>query len=218
VRQRIDLNPLRAFDSDEPATRAVMANAPRLLDRLTAEDAAHFSEVRDLLDAAGVAYEIDSTLVRGLDYYTRTLFEFTSDALGAQSGVAGGGRYDGLVELLGGPPTPGIGWAAGVERILLAADAQPQAPAPPDLYIAHDNARAAAFQLTVDAREAGLAAQLELGGRSLKGQQKQAERLNARFIATVTRESVTLHDRQRHTQRTLPSDAVVKAILQERQP
>ena len=92
VRERIELNPLRAFDSDDPGTREVMAGAPRLLDRLDADDAAHFAAVRELLDRAGVAHEIDSTLVRGLDYYTRTLFEFTSDALGAQSGVAGGGR------------------------------------------------------------------------------------------------------------------------------
>ncbi|HEV3229905.1 MAG TPA: histidine--tRNA ligase, partial [Solirubrobacteraceae bacterium] len=97
VRSRIDLNPLRAFDADDPGTRAVMAGAPRLLDQLAPEDAEHFAEVRRLLDTAGVGYEIDSTLVRGLDYYTRTLFEFTSDALGAQSGVAGGGRYDALV-------------------------------------------------------------------------------------------------------------------------
>ncbi len=120
VRSRIDLNPLRAFDSDHLGTREVMAGAPRLLEHLGSEDAEHFAEVRELLEVAGVPYEVDSTLVRGLDYYTRTVFEFTSDALGAQSGVGGGGRYDGLVEALGGPPTPGIGWAAGIERILLA--------------------------------------------------------------------------------------------------
>src|SRR3712207_9175417 len=91
--------------------------APRLLDRLTPEDREHFETVTGLLDRVGLAYELDDTLVRGLDYYTRTVFEFTSDALGAQSGVGGGGRYDGLVEELGGPPTPGIGWAAGVERM-----------------------------------------------------------------------------------------------------
>ena len=98
MRERIELNPLRAFDSDHPGTRAVMESAPRLLDHLDAEDAEHFAEVRALLDEASVPYEIDPTLVRGLDYYTRTVFEFTSDALGAQSGVGGGGRYDGLVE------------------------------------------------------------------------------------------------------------------------
>src|SRR6185312_320035 len=125
VRARIDLNPLRAFDADHPGTRAVMERAPRLLDSLAPEDAEHFAEVRGMLDRAGVVYEVDPSLVRGLDYYTRTVFEFTSDALGAQSGVGGGGRYDGLVEQLGGPPTPGMGWAAGVERMLLASAEQP---------------------------------------------------------------------------------------------
>ena len=110
VRERIELNPLRAFDSDHPGTRAVMRERAACCSTTSsAEDAEHFAEVRALLDAAGVAYEIDPTLVRGLDYYTRTVFEFTSDALGAQSGVGGGGRYDGLVEQLGGPPTPGHG-------------------------------------------------------------------------------------------------------------
>ena len=123
VRERIELNPLRAFDSSHEGTREVMRDAPRLLDQLSSEDAEHFAEVRALLDEAAIGYEVDSTLVRGLDYYTRTVFEFTSDALGAQSGVGGGGRYDGLVEQLGGRPTPGMGWAAGVERILLAGDA-----------------------------------------------------------------------------------------------
>jgi histidyl-tRNA synthetase len=123
VRNRIDLNPLRAFDADHPGTRAVMQRAPRLLDSLDADDAEHFAQLRAMLDAAEVDYEIDPSLVRGLDYYTRTVFEFTSDALGAQSGVGGGGRYDGLIEQLGGPPTPGCGWAAGVERMRLAASA-----------------------------------------------------------------------------------------------
>ena len=142
-----------------------------------------------MLDAAGLAYEVDPTLVRGLDYYTRTLFEFTSDALGAQSGVAGGGRYDRLVEQLGGPPTPGMGWAAGIERILLAGEPQHIAPAPIELFIAlgeqSEAVRRDAFALLVEARSAGLAAQMELGGRSLKGQLGQAASLGARFVAIV---------------------------------
>ena len=129
VRDRIDLNPLRAFDADHPGTREVMAGAPLLLDRLHPEDREHFEAVKRLLDSAGLAYEIDPTLVRGLDYYTRTVFEFTSDALGAQSGVGGGGRYDGLIEQIGGPPTPGMGWASGIERILLSSPERPAAPA-----------------------------------------------------------------------------------------
>src|SRR3981081_3593983 len=117
VRGRIEANPLRAFDSDHPGTARVMQGAPRLLEHLSATDAEHFAQVRALLEAANVPYEIDSTLVRGLDYYTRTVFEFTSDALGAQSGVGGGGRYDRLIEQLDGPPTPASGWAAGAERM-----------------------------------------------------------------------------------------------------
>ena len=124
VRGRIELNPLRAFDSDHEGTkrgdgeRAASAGSPQRGGRRALRAGA-----RPAGRGASVAYEIDPTLVRGLDYYTRTVFEFTSDALGAQSGVGGGGRYDGLVELLGGAPTPGIGWAAGIERILLAGDA-----------------------------------------------------------------------------------------------
>ena len=213
VRERIELNPLRAFDSDDPGTREVMAGAPRLLDRLDADDAAHFAAVRELLDRAGVAHEIDSTLVRGLDYYTRTLFEFTSDALGAQSGVAGGGRYDGLIEQLGGPPTPGIGWAAGIERILMASPERPAAPPALDLYVAFEHARADAFATLTDARAAGLAAQMELAGRSLKGQLKQAERLGARFVAVVEGESVRLCDLRAGTEETMPRAALVDRLV-----
>ena len=187
VRNRIDLNPLRAFDSDDRATRAVMRDAPLLLDRLHEDDATHFADVRALLDDAGIRYELDPTLVRGLDYYTRTVWEFTSDELGAQSGVGGGGRYDGLIELLDGPSTPAVGWAAGVERMLLAGgDVAPPAELV-DLFVAMakpDGTRTA-FELAHDARRAGLQAQLELAGRSLKGQLKHADRIRARFVAIV---------------------------------
>jgi histidyl-tRNA synthetase len=214
VRARIELNPLRAFDTDDPATRQVMAGAPRLLDRLTPDDAEHFDEVKALLRRAGVDYEIDPTLVRGLDYYTRTLFEFTSDALGAQSGVGGGGRYDGLVEALGGPPTPGIGWAAGVERILLAAGRPPVAPAPVDLYVAHDDAaRQAAFGTLLDARRAGLCAQMEMTGRSLKGQLKHAERLGARYVAIVDADGIQLKDARAATQEPVSSGQLIDRLV-----
>src|SRR5205085_4505348 len=144
-------------------------------------DAEHFSQVRALLDEAGVGYELDPTLVRGLDYYTRTLFEFSSDALGAQSGVGGGGRYDRLIEQLDGPRTPACGWAAGVERMILAS---PELPVPPelvDLYVAlaGDEWAVIGFTLSESARRAGLQAQLELAGRSLKGQLKHADRIGA---------------------------------------
>jgi histidyl-tRNA synthetase len=218
VRERIELNPLRAFDSDHPGTRAVMESAPRLLDHLDAGDAAHFLEVREMLDRARVAYEIDPTLVRGLDYYTRTVFEFTSDALGAQSGVGGGGRYDGLVEMLGGPPAPGCGWAAGIERILLSSEGLPVAPPPVDLYVAfHSPAqRATAFAVADEARRARLNAQLELGGRSRKGQLKHADRIDARYVAIVGDETTALKDRLAGEQHDVAAGEVVARILRER--
>jgi histidyl-tRNA synthetase len=215
VRSRIELNPLRAFDADHEGTRQVMQSAPRLLEHLSAEDAEHFAEVRALLDEASVAYELDPTLVRGLDYYTRTVFEFTSDALGAQSGVGGGGRYDGLVEQLGGRPTPGIGWAAGVERILLAGDGQHVAPRPLDVFVALDpsGARREAFGLLEAARSAGLHAQMELGGRSLKGQLGHADALDARYVAIVEDAATVLKDMQDGGQERIATDAVVHAVL-----
>jgi histidyl-tRNA synthetase len=222
VRSRIELNPLRAFDSEHPGTRAVMQRAPRLLEHLSDDDAAHFAAVTGLLDAANVAYDIDSTLVRGLDYYTRTVFEFTSDALGAQSGVGGGGRYDGLVQRLGGPATPGMGWAAGIERILIAGElseiaASPAAPAPVELFVAIDSpgqdARSAVFRLVSEARSAGLTAQMDLGGRSLKGQLGHADALGARFVAIVGGEETVLRDMQTGGQQPLTTASVIHAVL-----
>jgi histidyl-tRNA synthetase len=235
VRARIELNPLRAFDSEHEGTRAALRDAPRLLDYLEAPDAEHFAEVRALLDEAGVSYEVDDTLVRGLDYYTRTVFEFASDALGAQSGVGGGGRYDGLVSQLGGPATPGMGWAAGVERMLLAGGAQPAGPEVIDLYVAFEGgggvpegdpgvrvgagppagepATRAAFAVLQQARRAGLTAQMELGGRSLKNQLGHANRLGARYVAIVGPGETVLRDMQGGSQETLAGDAVVHAVL-----
>jgi histidyl-tRNA synthetase len=214
---RIELNPLRAFDSEHPGTKQVMESAPRLLDHLSAEDAEHFAQVRELLDTAGVAYEVDSTLVRGLDYYTRTVFEFTSEELGAQSGVGGGGRYDGLVQQLGGPPTAGIGWAAGIERILLAGDTKPAAPAPVELFVALEaespTVRATAFGLLTQARRAGVSAQMELGGRSLKNQLGHAATLGARYVAVVGEEHTTLRDAQDGGRESMASEQVVHAVL-----
>src|SRR5206468_5600431 len=118
-------NPLRAFDWDEPEVRELTETAPKMLDRLSPPDREHFDEVLRLLDGAGIDYVLDPRLVRGLDYYTRTVFEFRSDALGAQSGIGGGGRYDRLIEQIGGDPTPAAGWASGLERIAQALGSQP---------------------------------------------------------------------------------------------
>jgi histidyl-tRNA synthetase len=207
VRERIDLNPLRAFDAKDPGTQEVMRDAPRLMEALRQEDRDHFDEVCAMLDSAGIAWELDDALVRGLDYYTRTIFEFTSDALGAQSGVAGGGRYDGLVEMLGGPPTPGMGWAAGVERILLAAGERPAPKPVTDLYVAHEDRAVQAFALANEARAAGLAVQQELGGRSLKGQIRQADRAGARYVAIVGADGVQLRDMDSGEQEPVESSA-----------
>jgi histidyl-tRNA synthetase len=218
VRARIDLNPLRAFDADHPGTRRVMESAPLLLDHLTAEDAEHFAEVRARLDAAEVAYEIDPTLVRGIDYYTRTLFEFTSDALGAQSGVGGGGRYDGLAEVLGFNPTPGIGWAAGVERLLLAGEHRPGVGGVGsvcDLYVA--GTTVTAFTLAAEARRAGLNVQMELAGRSRKGQLKQADRSGATFVAILGDDGASiLKDMESGEQEELEPTAIVARVLRGR--
>jgi histidyl-tRNA synthetase len=218
ARARIQLNPMRAFDAKDASTQAVMAAAPKLMDRLSPADEEHFTQVRHLLDDAGVAYELDPTLVRGLDYYTRTLFEFSSSALGAQSGVGGGGRYDGLIEQLGGQPTPASGWAAGVERILLAAGEMPAAPPIVDLFVARQDrvpvTGRAAFELALRARRAGLAAQLELAGRSLKGQLKQADRLGARYVAIVGHDTpTTLKNMESGEQLELPTEAVIATVL-----
>ena len=204
VRGRIDANPLRAFDADHEGTRAVMASAPRLLDSLAGDDAEHFAEVCALLDDAGVSYDVDATLVRGLDYYTRTVFEFESAKLGAQSGVGGGGRYDGLVEQLGGPATPGVGWAAGIERILLASESSLGGfPAPVFVALADDGDRREAFRLVTALREAGVRAELEQAGRSIKGQLKHADRLGAKAVAIVGGQGLEWKDMTNGEQRAV---------------
>ena len=190
VRARIDLNPLRAFDADHPGTRSVMEKAPRLLDALDGADAEHFARVREFLDDVGVAYDIDPTLVRGLDYYTRTVFEFESGELGSQSGIGGGGRYDLLMEQLGGQPTPGVGWAAGIERMVLASQEETDV-APVQVFVALDGGDArAAFRVVQGLRARGLRVQMEQGGRSLKGQLKHAGRLGAEAVAIVGADAI----------------------------
>jgi histidyl-tRNA synthetase len=206
VRERIDINPLRAFDSDDEGTQGVMASAPTIVGRLEGEDADHFEEVKALLDSAGVAYAVDPTLVRGLDYYTRTIFSFVCDALGAQSEIGGGGRYDGLIEQLGGAPTPAVGFAAGIERILLALDEEEPA-AGRDAFVAtaDPEQRARAVALAVELRNAGLSAEVDLAGRGLKGQLKHANRIGARRVLILEADgSAQLRDMESGEQR--PAD------------
>jgi histidyl-tRNA synthetase len=211
VRERIDVNPLRAFDSDHEGTRGVMASAPTIVESLEGEDAEHFAEVRALLDAAGIGYVVDTTLVRGLDYYTRTIFSFVCDALGAQSEVGGGGRYDGLIEQLGGPATPAVGWAVGIERILLALDEE-EAPAGRDAFvaIADPGQRQRAMALAVELRHAGLSAEVDLAGRGLKGQLKQADRVGARQVLILEADgSAQLRDMTSGEQRAVDTGNLV---------
>jgi histidyl-tRNA synthetase len=218
VRERLGQNPLRAFDADHPGTQAVIEKAPRLLDRLDAADAEHFGEVRALLDAAGMPYEIDSTLVRGLDYYTRTVFEFESERLGAQAALGGGGRYDRLVEELGGPATPGVGWAAGIERILLAAQRPPDSPAA-DVFvaIAKPESGGTAFLMAQRLRNEGLRVEMEQAGRGMKGQLKQANRVGARATVIVG-DGIDVKDMQSGEQRAAEGADGVLAMVKEALP
>lgn len=213
VRSRIDTNPLRAFDADHAGTRAVMAEAPTMIDSLDEADAEHLAAVRRMLDAAAVPYRLDGTLVRGLDYYTRTVFEFTCERLGAQSGLGGGGRYDGLIEQLGGPPTPGVGWGAGIERILLAMPEAPPDRIPEAFVIAADGDLERAFGVALSLRRARLATRLDLAGRSFKNQMRQADRSGAR-VAVILEDGggVQLREMGSGEQRAVALDELADAI------
>jgi len=191
-----------------------MASAPTIVDRLEGEDAEHFAEVRALLDAAGVAYVIDPTLVRGLDYYTRTIFSFVCDRLGAQSEIGGGGRYDGLIEQLGGQPTPAVGFAAGIERILLALDEEvPAAGRDAFVAIADESQRQRAMTLAAQLRQGGLSAEVDLGGRGLKGQFKHANRIGARRVLILESDgSAQLRDMETGEQRAADPGNLVEEM------
>jgi len=211
VRERLDQNPLRAFDADHAGTQAVMADAPRLIDRLSSEDAHHFAEVRGLLDTAGLPYELDHTLVRGLDYYTRTVFEFESERLGAQAALGGGGRYDGLVEELGGPPTPGVGFAAGIERMLLAAGEE-DVEQSPEVFVSHTTDSPLRLQVAQLLRRLGLRVEMEQAGRSMKGQMKQADRIGA-VVTVILGEGMEVKDMTTGDQRPAETlDDVVELV------
>ena len=186
-RERIGLNPLRMFDSKEAATLAVMTDAPVITGYLCADCRTHFDQVCDTLTDVQVDFALEPRLVRGLDYYTRTAFEFVAEGLGAQNAVGGGGRYDGLSESLGGPSLPGIGFALGVDRILLARAGTAEEPRALDVYVVAvgDGADRDAFKLVTRLRNAGFAAEADLAGRSMKGQMKQADRSGARWAAIL---------------------------------
>jgi histidyl-tRNA synthetase len=201
---RMTKNPLRVLDCKQPACRAVAATAPTLSGYLCDACRDHFAEVRSLLDGLKIGYEVDERLVRGLDYYTRTTFEFLNPALGSQNAVAGGGRYDGLVEELGGPPTPSIGFAIGEERILTSLAAQAEAAETPPItgvYVATAGPvdLRVAMELTQTLRRKGLRSALDLERRSLKGQMRQANKDRFRYSLILgadelARGQVTLKD------------------------
>jgi histidyl-tRNA synthetase len=188
AKRRLHANPLRILDSKNPAMQQVIAGAPRLVDRLGPASRAHFDGLRSLLDEAGIAYTVNPRLVRGLDYYNRTVFEWVTEALGAQGTVAGGGRYDGLFEALGGKPTPACGFAIGVERmILLLAALHTVRAACPDAYIVHAGERASALARRVaeTLRDHGAAIVLHAGGGGFKSQMKRADASGARLAIIV---------------------------------
>jgi histidyl-tRNA synthetase len=224
--RRADTNPLRAFDCKNESCRAVFEGAPPLTGALCDDCARHFAQVRALLDAAGLDYVLDPTLVRGLDYYTRTVFEIqVDDGLGSQNAIGGGGRYDGLFEQLGGRPTPGIGFAIGFERSLLAmeaagVDAPGEGTATVYVAVAGTGAglREAAFALVTRLRAAGIAAVTDLTNRSLKAQFKQADRAGARFVAVMgddeqARGGVTLRNMDSKREEFVLADDIVSALF-----
>lgn len=187
---RFEKNPLRLLDCKEEGCRKINAAAPTILEYLCPDCAAHFEALKTYLSLAGIAYEIDPRIVRGLDYYTRTVFEFVSDDIGAQGTVCGGGRYDGLIAELGGAPAPAVGFAAGIERLLLVMEAtgvEIPRPEGPTAYLAglDDACREKAFGLCVKLRAAGIAAETDHMKRSVKAQFKYADKLGAKYVAVI---------------------------------
>jgi len=185
-KRRLERNPLRLLDCKEESCRALMADAPRLREHLCDECRTHFDDVERLLTAAGIEFTVDPTLVRGLDYYVRTAFEVIAPGLGAQNAVGGGGRYDGLVAALGGAPVGGIGFAIGLERLLMSAGVQGEDATPEMCVIPLTVAAAApALQLARVLRGTGARCELETAGRSVKSAMRRADKLGVRFALLV---------------------------------
>ncbi len=223
---RAKINPLRAFDCKNPACIRVMQDAPKITDYLCDDCRAHYEAVKSLLDSAQVVYTEDPSLVRGLDYYTRTVFEVQIDSgMGAQNAIGGGGRYDKLAEEVGGRPTPGFGFALGYERCVLALQAAGvEFPAMPTcrLFVAcvDDTARVCAFSLAQACRDAGVAVETDHQHRSLKSQFKLADKLGAAFVAIIgpdelAAKSCKLRDMATHEEHIVPLDEVVDLLIKE---
>ncbi len=193
---RYDRNPLRLLDCKSEECRAALPEPPTIFGQLCPECSAHFDGLRRFLDKLGVGYVINPRLVRGLDYYTKTTFEYNVGGIGSQDARGGGGRYDGLVEECGGPPTPGVGVACGMERCVLAAEASASDrdhQARLDVFIVSlgDAARERAFELAYDMRRVGLAADFDMVGRGLKAQMRYADKMRARFVAIIGDDELT---------------------------
>ncbi|WP_326742496.1 histidine--tRNA ligase [Streptomyces sp. NBC_01768] len=222
TRRRIEINPLRVLDDKRPEVQKQLTGAPVLRDYLCDACKAYHEEVRDLLSAAGVVYEDDEKLVRGLDYYTRTTFEFVHDGLGSQSAVGGGGRYDGLSEMIGGPALPSVGWALGVDRTVLALEAEGielELPAATSVFAVPlgEEARRVLFGVVTQLRREGVAADFAYGNRGLKGAMKSANRSGARFAIVagerdLAEGAVQLKDMESGEQTAVPLSDVVEAV------
>jgi histidyl-tRNA synthetase len=208
-------SPLRVFDVKDLKVREALANAPKIGDALCDDCRAHFEELRRFLDAYGVPYTLEPTLVRGLDYYTRTTFEFVGPFEGAQSSICAGGRYDGLIEEIGGPPTPGIGFGAGVERLVDALREEGITAAEPALelffMIERDADRAAALAQMARLRAAGISCDTDYAGRSIKGQRTQLARSGARGFVHVQADGATI--KRGDDVRDVPVEAIAATVL-----
>ncbi|AOT57956.1 MULTISPECIES: histidine--tRNA ligase [Streptomyces] len=220
--RRAEINPLRVLDDKREAVQRQLADAPLLRDHLCDACKAYHEEVRELITAAGVAFEDDPKLVRGLDYYTRTTFEFVHGGLGSQSAVGGGGRYDGLSEMIGGPALPSVGWALGVDRTVLALQAEGvtlDIPAATSVYAVPlgEEARRVLFGVVTELRRAGVAADFSFGGKGLKGAMKNANRSGARFALVAGERDLAegtaqLKDMESGEQVPVALDAVVSTL------
>jgi histidyl-tRNA synthetase len=216
-RERLGSNPLRIFDSKSERTRAALEEAPLISDHLCAECRAHFDAVQDHLAELKVSFALEPRLVRGLDYYTRTAFEYVAENLGSQDAVGGGGRYDGLSEALGGPPLPGIGFALGLDRILLASRGDEDAAPPLDVFVVAlgSTATRKALLLCTELRRRGLGADLDAGEASMKGQLRHAARSGARWAAImgeaeISSGLVTIKDLASGEQRSVSFDELAE--------
>jgi histidyl-tRNA synthetase len=220
--RRLDTNPLRILDSKDPRDQAAIKGAPRATDSLSDENRRHFERVQSLLTSAGVKFAVDPTLVRGFDYYTGTLWEVTAGGLGAQSAIGGGGRYDNLVEQLGGRATPSVGFGSGLERLLIALEAQGAqlCDARKSLvWIVSQGevSKPITWQLLSELRGAGIAADMDLGGRGVKGQFKLADREGASWSviigdSEVQNNTAVLKDMKTSEQATLPRAELIDQL------